>query len=280
MMCGTDMLSAKASIVVFCPSGNDLMLSHFRQTLNQKHVLDQYAHGHTKVAYELHVWGEAFKYTGGTMEAVDIYFDKNSSLCGSPVTDISGSIRLSTIACILEIKSEYFALTSAHPLGSNGESTSNTESTIDDSSGLSVIVANAPLSPPEPNTDVNSKLLLPNFDYTHRISHCPVVRPPRDSNWIRTQPNLDWSLVKLRNVESLESNSFQVSVPQQARRTRHISHLPTARPSEQRHVCIILSEDAESKGVISSVPTYISNSSGYNGLCEVWTVLLTHGRSK
>ncbi|KAI1656948.1 hypothetical protein F4813DRAFT_362428 [Daldinia decipiens] len=284
-MCGTDMASAKASIVVSCPSGNDKMVRQVMIVLSKEHILDQYAHGHTEVSYQLYIWREAFKYVGGTGDFVDIHFNSGYSLCGSPVTDVSEGVRLSTVACIIRIESEFFALTSAHPFESEEEPQDDPETPEDTESnpiifgGVEYDFTETPSPQSRPTRSINAKHSSHTFEYKQRLFRRPVISSSLSTlKCVPGQPNLDWSLLKLQDAKNVELNSVQIMGPQQVEKTYYIDTEPRTRPSKQRHVRIITSHHTESKGTISPIPTYISNQRDNHDLCEVWTVSLTYGR--
>ncbi|KAI0103586.1 hypothetical protein F4814DRAFT_102629 [Daldinia grandis] len=284
-MCGIDMASAKASIVVSCPSGNNKMVRQVMMTLSQEHILNQYAHGHTEVSYQLYIWREAFKYVGGTNDLVDIHFNEGYSLCGSPVTHISEGVRLSTVACIIRIDSDFFALTSAHPFESEEEPQGDPEAPEDTESdpiivgGVGYDFTETPSPQSGPTTIIDAKRSSHTFEYEQRLFRRPVIRSsPSTLERVPDQPNLDWSLLKLQDVKNMELNSVQIAGPQEVKDTYYIATEPGTRPSKQRHVRIITSHYTEPRGTISPIPTYICNQRGNHGLCEVWVVSLTHGQ--
>ncbi|KAK6949414.1 hypothetical protein Daesc_009490 [Daldinia eschscholtzii] len=234
-MCGTNIANAKESIIVFCPSSDELV-RQLTLTLSQKHILDQYACGHVEVCYQLYIWREAYKYIGETEESVTILFNKEQSLCGSPVTNVDGKVRLSTVACIISIDFELFALTSGHPFKHRAEPENDPD---------------LPISPQsEPITDIVDGILPHNVEYQDRL---PGRKVFRHSSRVARQENFDWSLITLPqdlNIGSCENSFLAVESQQFNRDIHYISYAPKSRFPGQRRVRIILPYNTESKGII------------------------------
>ncbi|XXH00749.1 hypothetical protein Hte_007099 [Hypoxylon texense] len=283
-MVGPDMSTARESVVVFCPGSDAYTAKQVMWTLSQKHILGQYAHGRVEVAYDLYIWREEFIYTGGAMETVEIGFNKGFSLYGSPVTDGPGGIRLSTVACVLQVESGYFALTSAHPfeatiaLSDDDVPLKDYEDNLPVLDGIEYDFTDTPLNKSNPTSHPKCRDIPKQFEYAQILPSCAVLRPSIDQNRTLEHQNLDWSLLEIQDTSVLRPNSFERLGPHQYRRVNSIGDEPMSRPPIQRHVQIILSHNTLSFGVMSSIPAYISNSGAPGRLCEVWTVSLTQGR--
>ncbi|KAI1477027.1 hypothetical protein F4774DRAFT_427633 [Daldinia eschscholtzii] len=251
-MCGTNIANAKESIIIFCPR-SDGLVRQLILTLSQKHILDQYACGHVNICYRLYIWRDAYQYIGETEDSVTILFNKQQSLCGSPVTDVKGKARLSTVACIICVDSELYALTSAHSFKHRAK--------------------------PEDNPDLPIDTILSrNVKYRDRLRHCKVLEHPSQASG---KENFDWSLVTLPRGMDIRSrvNPLFAAEPQESDRDIHyIYPMPREYLFEKRKVRIILSYNTESRGFIDKIPVYMSSIRSSRGLCEIWTISQTHGR--
>ncbi|KAI3331783.1 hypothetical protein HD806DRAFT_169465 [Xylariaceae sp. AK1471] len=285
-MCGADMWDAQASIVVFCPGGHPKKARQLMWTLSQNHIQDQYAYGQCEISYRLFIWAEAPRNTGGTMDTLDVDYNNQLSLCGSPVRAPSG-VRLSTVACILKVGLSFFALTSAHPLESETELASEHGHTTDDDSSLSTLggfdydFSDSSVVKHEVEWSAMPEDRNHCLEYTQQMRCSTVLRAPIDPCWSQDQPNLDWALLKIEEPRILQPNAYHAVGAVRAgcvSLTNYIEQKPSQRPTRSRNVRVLLSHNDVCKGIISPIPVYLPNSGGCDQLCEAWTVMLTNGR--
>ncbi|KAH8738449.1 hypothetical protein BGZ61DRAFT_526423 [Ilyonectria robusta] len=237
-MCGKDMNSAVPSVVVFCPEGDMDKVKQLQRTLAQDHVAAQYD-GPTAPKFQVYVWASSYTLCGGTDDQVNIQIDYERSICGAVVTSHMSGERLCTVAAVLKIGSSLYVEGQILGLG-------------------------------------HSKALEPTGT-AERPVVCSVVRVPEDSNWTDEEANLDFALIPLPDERPWMNNSYKLTY--ENRRTAHVSIdcTPANRPSRSRYVRILTSNTEPRFGMIQPAPSFVSNSSKGDHLCEVWVVSVISG---
>ena len=279
-MCGSDKDTAVPSIVVFCSEIDLSLVKCLQRTLAEQHVAAQY-NSPTGPRFKIYIWAETFALCGGSGDVVEIHLDGRTTTCGAQVTDIGSSINLCTVAAVLEIKSCFYALTSAHGIVSLPARTQLDQRNHTPTGFLATPSVD---SPPlcETEYDFGGLLDLPlpgpqdspsKEKYLLDPIRCQVLRTPNDEEWHKQESNLDFSLLQLGNPEAWTLNTYRVwSADSGSNQNIRVEKTPAVRPSSARQVRIIGSNDDTVVGTIRSTPSFILNSTNTKHLCEVWTV--------
>lgn len=291
-MCGKDMNSAVPSVVVFCPEGDMDKVKQLQRTLAQDHVAAQYD-GPTAPKFQVYVWASSYTLCGGTDDQVNIQIDYERSICGAVVTSHMSGERLCTVAAVLKIGSSLYGLTSAHAFAQHSCPPTTIANTEDGCAAAgwqdqgSSIDSNELLCGVEYDFPVEGQILglghskaLEPTGTAERPVVCSVVRVPEDSNWTDEEANLDFALIPLPDERPWMNNSYKLTY--ENRRTAHVSIdcTPANRPSRSRYVRILTSNTEPRFGMIQPAPSFVSNSSKGDHLCEVWVVSVISGGGK
>lgn len=285
-MCGKDMSSAAPSVVVFCPEGDMDKVKQLQRTLAQDHIAAQYD-GPTAPKFQVYVWASSYTLCGGTDDQVNLQVDHERSICGAVVTSHMSGERLCTVAAVLKIGSSLYGLTSAHAFVQHS-CPPTTIANIEDTAGWQdQIENNGVLCGVEYDFPVEGQILglghsqaMEPTGTAERPVVCSVVRVPEDSNWTDEEANLDFALIPLPDERPWMNNSYKLTY--ENRRTAHVSIdcTPASRPSRSRYVRILTSNTEPRFGMIQPAPSFVSNSSKGDHLCEVWVVSIISGGGK
>jgi hypothetical protein len=292
-ICGVSQTEARPSILIFCPSEIILQLW---QLFSQRHVLD---HVKPTVAglpfphFDLYLWGQPIEllfsrqcpvvYGAGLDLSIAIL-----SMCGAKIIAGLERDRFSTVGCLLEIGSEYFALTTAHTfdnVNATGHAFEDrSEWTVDesrpDTHGLDdtnptntseAIVTSQSSSYKfinENDTTPADALVRPQKS----SQGCEIRLPPfGDHEWNAKEPNLDWALIPVPNREHWRPNAIIVNAD--LSNPFFLDSVAETISSEGKDVCVITSRSGTLYGQLDRIPAY----SGKAGVasCEMWIVTIS-----
>lgn len=302
-VCGLSAGIARPSVLVFCPAESFKAL---KKCLTKPHLKEQYdpKESATSNVTRLGIcfWPQVMELLSGDMAEISFHAGMTIgnviTMCGARVIANSKENRRSTVGCIISVKSDYYALTTAHTFDKPEVTFNSVEEDTDNSVSDSSSDSASDSEYQDTDTDDDEDAIVANKQNrqtkeTSRLSllsdgkdiesntrdvdfvsmECQVHIPPFDAAWTGSHPDLDWALLRLDERKyTLVNGYFSESEPNVP---IFLSKSSVHPPLGHRYtdVLIISSRRFALRGILRSTPSYVGHAKG-SMLRRVWTVTL------